>query len=67
MVITYCDRCGDLIRTDNPRQIEDLCSACASGTQHKAIRTRDSGQIPYALRPSSGAILRDIKQNVRRD
>ena len=66
MVITYCEQCGELIRADLHHDNPDLCSACASGAKLPAIRSRDSGHIPYAQRPSASDILREIKQRVRR-
>jgi hypothetical protein len=65
MVITYCDRCGELMRATNHHDIGEVCPSCASG-QHKAVRSRDSGQIPYALRPTSTAIMREIREHVKR-
>jgi hypothetical protein len=66
MVITYCDVCGILMRADHGQSIQDVCDACTSGSRPKINRqSRDSGHIPYATRPSSGQILREIRSNVR--
>jgi hypothetical protein len=64
VVITYCTGCGDLMRSDAD-QLHEACSECRAGTKKKKTGTRDSGLIRYASRPSTGAILQDIKQNVR--
>ena len=66
MVITYCERCGCLIRAPDEPGSADLCPDCTAGRPRRLVRTRDSGQIPYAQRPSTGAILREIRETVRR-
>jgi len=66
MLLTYCEDCGYLIQNDS-HQLKSRCETCESGERPKpaATRTRDSGQITYATRPSTGAILAEIRQNVR--
>lgn len=63
MVISYCEKCGVLMRYDS-RERSPLCVRCSEGSRREA-RSRDSGLIPYARRPSSGEILREIKATVR--
>jgi len=64
MVITYCDACGILMRAEKSSHVQDLCEGCARGVQRKERYSRDSGHIPFAMRPSSGAILREIRATV---
>jgi hypothetical protein len=44
--------------------LQEDCSECRAGTKKKNVHKRDSGLIRYAMRPSTGAILKDIRQNV---
>jgi len=65
VLISYCDRCGILTRAESIHTAECLCTNCRTGAAIKPSRTRDSGQIPYAQRPSTAAILREIQHTVR--
>lgn len=65
MVITYCERCGYLMRADDRAGSPDVCVECRAGRREAATRSRDSAQIPYAQRPSTGAIRRELAEHVR--
>jgi len=64
MIITYCDECGILMRADHSSSVRDICEECVNGAHRKERTTRDSGHIPFATRPSSAAILREIRATV---
>jgi hypothetical protein len=66
MILTYCDECGILMRAEHSSHVRDICEACVNGTSRKERMSRDSGHIPFATRPSSAAILREIRATVLR-
>lgn len=65
MQITYCERCGGIVKTPKAGRsaVPALCSACQSGARKGAIKRRklrDSGAIPRAK--VTGALKLDGKR-----
>ncbi len=62
-IITYCETCGSLI---SPESLENslLCIECSHGRTRSRHPLRDSGRLPYERRPTTGEILREIRENL---
>jgi len=54
MVITYCVRCGHIVRMSRVDFEYDECEYCRVGVQRKRFKLRDSGKIPVITLASRG-------------
>jgi hypothetical protein len=64
MLITYCEKCGVLIREAS--DVEEVCLECRKGQVKERNKLRDSSRIDYAGLPSPATILNEVRQTVRR-